>query len=291
VTTSSVTPHVYTKRRMKPSKVMEYVASYFGLTLMTLVVLFPLIILFSASLKLPGDLFEYPPRVLPKTFTLENFTGALEKAPLARYLLNTAIVAVSITTGQLITASLAGFAFARMKFPGRNLLFFAVIATYMVPWELTLIPNYLTISRFGLIDNYGGLILPFLAGAFGIFLLRQAFRTIPEDYFDAAKLDGASALQQLRHVAVPLALPSIGALALLQFLSAWNQYLWPLLVTNSTTVRTAQIGLRYFLVDQEGSNYGFVAAGAILVLAPTLIAFIVLQRAFVRGLSVGGIKG
>jgi len=269
----------------------EWILSYAGLTLLALLVLMPVLVLLSASLKPPGNVFEYPPRLIPSQFSLENYQGALEKAPLARYLFNTLLVAVGVTLGQLVTSALAAFGFARLNFPAKRALFLGVLATYMVPWELTLIPNYLTISNLGLLDSYWGLVLPFLAGAFGIFLLRQNFLQIPEEYFDAAKMDGATPLQQLRFVAMPLARPALASLALLTFLNTWNQYLWPLIVTSAPTWRTAQIGLRFFLVDQEGSNYGFVAAGAILVLAPTLIAFIVLERAFVRGISVGGVKG
>ncbi|RIH85333.1 L-arabinose transport system permease protein AraQ [Calidithermus terrae] len=265
--------------------------SYLGLTLLSLVVVFPILVLLSASLKPAGDVFEYPPRLWPRTFSLENYQGALEKAPLLRYLWNTLLVSVGVTLGQLVTSALAAFSFARLNFPAKRALFVAVLATYMVPWELTLIPNYLTISNFKLLDSYWGLVLPFLAGAFGIFLLRQSFMQIAEEYFDAAKMDGATPLQQLRYVALPLARPAIASLALLTFLNTWNMYLWPLIVTNEPTWRTAQIGLRFFLVDQEGSNYGFVAAGAILVLAPTLIAFVLLERAFVRGISLGGVKG
>ncbi|HEU4742266.1 MAG TPA: carbohydrate ABC transporter permease [Meiothermus sp.] len=269
----------------------EWILSYAGLTLLAVLVLMPVLVLLSASLKPPGDVFEYPPRLIPREFSLENYQGALEKAPLTRYLFNTLLVALGVTLGQLLTSALAAFGFARLNFPAKRALFLGVLGTYMVPWELTLIPNYLTISNLGLLDSYWGLVLPFLAGAFGIFLLRQNFLQIPEEYFDAAKMDGATPLQQLRFVAMPLARPALASLALLTFLNTWNQYLWPLIVTSAPTWRTAQIGLRFFLVDQEGSNYGFVAAGAILVLAPTLIAFIVLERAFVRGISVGGVKG
>lgn len=248
-------------------------------------------VLLSASLKPAADVFEYPPRLIPKTWSLESYQGAVEKAPLLRYLWNTLLVALGVTFGQLITSALAAFAFARLNFPARNALFLGVIATYMIPWELTLIPNYLTVSKLHMLDTYWGLVLPFMAGAFGIFLLRQNFKQVPEEFFDAAKMDGASSLQQLAYVALPLARPALGSLALLTFLNTWNQYLWPLIATSQPTWRTAQIGLRFFLVDQEGSNYGFVAAGAILVLAPTLIAFVLLEKAFVKGLSVGGVKG
>lgn len=275
----------------KRTKWAELLWAYLGLTLLSLLVIFPILVLLSASLKPAGDVFEYPPRLWPKTFSLENYQGALEKAPLLRYLWNTLLVSLGVTFGQLVTSSLAAFGFARLNFPAKRALFLAVLATYMVPWELTLIPNYLTISGLKLLDTYWGLVLPFMAGAFGIFLLRQNFMQIAEEYFDAAKMDGATPLQQLRFVAMPLARPAMASLALLTFLNTWNMYLWPLIVTSQPTWRTAQIGLRFFLVDQEGSNYGFVAAGAILVLAPTLIAFILLERAFVRGISVGGVKG
>lgn len=266
-------------------------AAHIALSLVSLAVLMPLIVLLSTSFKPPGDIFEYPPRLWPRTWTLENYTLALERAPLLRYLLNSTIVSLLVTLGQVFTSALAAFAFARMSFGARDALFLGVIATYMIPWELKLIPNYLTISRLGLLDTPTALVLPFVAGAFGIFLLRQAFKQIPNELFDAARVDGATAVQQLRHVAIPMARPALGALGLLTFLNTWNQYLWPLVVTNSETWRTAQVGIRFFLLDVEGPNFGLVAAGAFIVLLPTLLAFVLLQRAFVRGLAAGGLKG
>lgn len=280
---------IYTPR--KRSRTLEYVLTYAALTVFAALIIAPILVLVSASFKPSSDIFEFPPKLIPSNWTLENYAGALQKAPLGRYLLNTLLVALGVTLGQLLTSSMAAFAFARLNLPAKNALFMGVIATYMVPWELTLIPNYLTMSNLKLLDQYGALVLPFLAGAFGIFLLRQNFKQVPEEFFDAAKMDGATSVQQLFYVAFPVARPAIAALALLTFLSTWNQYLWPLIVTTSETWRTAQVGLRFFLVDQEGTNYGFVAAGAVIVLLPTLIAFVVLERAFVRGLSMGGVKG
>lgn len=278
-------------RRAHRARWPRQLAAHLALSFVSLVVLMPLLVLLATSLKPAGDTFEYPPRLWPRTFTLENYALALQKAPLLRYLLNSGMVSVLVTLGQLVTSALAAFAFARLQFGARNALFLAVIATYMIPWELKLIPNYLTISRLGLLDTPGALVLPFVAGAFGIFLLRQAFKQLPDELFDAARVDGATAVQQLRHVAIPMARPAIGALALLTFLNTWNQYLWPLIVTNSTTWRPAQVGLRFFLIDQEGSNFALVAAGAFIVLFPTLVAFVLLQRAFVRGLAAGSLKG
>lgn len=248
----------------------------------------PLLTLLSASLRSEGDL--YAPTLLPPNPTLAPYAEALAKFPLGRFLLNSLLVSVSTTLGVLATSLLAAYALTRMRFRGREALFGLAVALLLVPGEVTFLPLYLLVDRLGWLDTYWALIVPFVASPLGVFLLRQALRTIPEDYFDAARIDGATHGQILRHVALPLTAPALGALAALTFIGSWNMYLWPLVVTKSREMQTAQIAVNY-LLNEEVARWNVVAAGAILVLLPTLLAFLLAQRAFVRGIALGGLKG
>jgi len=255
-----------------------------------LIVLFPLLFALSTSLKGGAEVNQYPPTLWPHSLDLGNYTAALQQAPLARFLLNSLIQSGAITLGQLLTASLAAFAFSFMEFPGRRWLFFLFLSTLMIPGEVTLIPNYLTVRSFGWLDTYPGLIAPYLATAFGTFLLRQFFLTIPRELADAARIDGASRRRFLWTIVVPLSRPALATLAIYAFLSSWNQYLWPLLVINSTEMRTVQIGLA-LLQSQEILSWSLVMAGVILIILPTVVLFVFGYRHVVRGLTAGAVKG
>ncbi|MDM7324721.1 MAG: carbohydrate ABC transporter permease [Thermus sp.] len=253
-----------------------------------LVLLLPLFTLVSASLRSEGDL--YAPSLLPPRPTLEAYWEALGKFPIGRYLFNSLLVATLVTLGILLTSLLAAYTLTRFRFRGREVLFGLAIVLLLVPGEVTFLPLYLLVDRLGWLDTYWALVVPFAASPLGVFVLRQFLRTIPEEYFDAARVDGANHWQMLRHVALPLSLPALGALAALSFISTYNMYLWPLVVTRSTELRTAQIALNYIL-NEEVARWNVVAAAAILVLLPSLLAFLLAQRAFVRGISLGGLKG
>mgnify|MGYP001627173383 CR=1 FL=1 len=253
-----------------------------------LLLILPLLTLLSASLRSEADL--YAPGLLPLKPTLEPYREALEKFPLARFLLNSLLVAGATTLGVLLTSLLAAYALTRLRFRGRELLFGLAVALLLVPGEVTFLPLYLLVDRLGWLDSYLALTVPFLASPLGVFLLRQFLRTIPEDYFDAARIDGANHWQILRHVAFPLSAPALGALAALTFIGAWNMYLWPLVVTKSREMQTAQIAVN-FILNEEVARWNVVAAAAVLVLLPTLLAFLLAQRAFIRGIALGGLKG
>ncbi len=260
------------------------------MVLVALIVLFPLLFALSTSLKGGAEVNLYPPTLWPRSLDLGNYAAALQQAPLARFLLNSLIQSGAITLGQLITASLAAFAFSFIEFPGRRWLFFLFLSTLMIPAEVTLIPNYLTVRSFGWLDTYPGLIAPYLATAFGTFLLRQFFLTIPRELADAARIDGASRRRFLWTIVVPLSRPALATLAIYAFLSSWNQYLWPLLVINSTEMRTVQIGLA-LLQSQEILSWSLVMAGVILIILPTVVLFVFGYRHVVRGLTAGAVKG
>lgn len=253
---------------------------------------FPLVYVLSLSLKGRNEIFRYPPALVPDHLgNLENYQAALHAAPLWRYLLNSAIVASAITALQIVTAVLAAYALARVRFPGKGVLLGLVVATMMVPGEVTVIPNYLLLAHLGWIDTYQALIVPFSASGFGIFLLYQFMKGIPKELEEAASIDGASRLRFLLQFAVPLSAPAIAAFAVYAFVSAWNQYLWPLVVTQSTGMQTAQIAIGIFRSQNESTSWGVVMAATVMMVTPVLAIFIATQKQFVRGMTLGGLKG
>ncbi len=279
---------------MSPARVLRRGAGRVALDLLmvaiAIVVLFPLLFALSTSLKGPAEVNQYPPTLWPRTLSLGNYVDALQQAPLARFLLNSFIQSGAVTLGQLVTAALAAFAFSFVEFPGRQWLFYLFLSTLMVPGEVTLIPNYLTVRSFGWLNTYPALVAPFLATAFGTFLLRQFFLSIPRELYDAAVIDGCSRRRFLATIVIPLARPALATLSIYAFLSTWNQYLWPLLVINSTEMRTVQIGLA-LLQSQESVSWGLVMAGVVVIVLPTVLLFLFGYRHVVRGLTAGAVKG
>jgi sn-glycerol 3-phosphate transport system permease protein len=274
----------------KSRRTLTNIVLYFILILVAVVVIFPLWSAFTISMLSDQEVASYPPRLWPSGLSLENFQHALQQAPLARYLLNSVIQSTIVMLGQLITASLAAYAFAFIDFKGRNVVFFVFLATLMIPWEATIIPNYLLIRQIGWTDTFMGLSAPFVATAFGTFLLRQFFLTLPKELKDAAIIDGCGSFRFLIKIVVPLARPALGTLAVYSFLQTYNQYLWPLLITNSKDMRTVQIGIA-LLQDEERFMFNIVMAGVVLILIPTFTLFIVGNRQLIRGLTAGAVKG
>lgn len=257
-----------------------------------LLVSMPIIIAIFTSFKVPRDVINYPPTLIPNEWTLENYITAWESTPFGRYLLNSVIQSGIITLAQVLFSVLAAYAFAMLDFPGRNVVFYVILGSLMIPFQLAFIPNFILISNLGFANTYYGLTLPFLASAFGVFLLRQFFLTIPTDLHDSAKIDGAGNWRFLWQIVVPLSRGSISAFAIFAFLSAWNQYLWPLIVTNDDLMRTTQIGIRFFMTTQDrGQDWGAIMAGAVIVMLPTLAAFLVAQKQLVKGIAMTGLKG
>jgi sn-glycerol 3-phosphate transport system permease protein len=253
--------------------------------------LFPLIYVLSLSFKEKAEVFRYPPSMIPDHFDFANYVTALNSAPLMRFLLNSLIAAGAITVLQIFTGLLAAYALARVEFKGKTIAFGLVIATMMVPGEVTIVPNYLTMAKLNWIDTYMGLIMPFAASGFGVFLLYQFIRGIPKELEEAARLDGASRIRFLFQFVVPLSMPAILSFGVYAFVNAWNQYLWPLVVVQSTNMQTAQIGIGMFRSANESVSWGVIMAATVMLISPTLFLFIATQKQFVRGMTMSGLKG
>jgi ABC-type glycerol-3-phosphate transport system permease component len=278
------------RRPLRLRRVAGEAAQYAALTVAAVIILFPIYITIVYSLQPVEKIFSYPPTLYITDPQWDTYRRAFETGSLGRYLVNSFIVSLTITAGQVASSVLAAYAFAFLRFPFRNLLFIVFLSTLMVPWEVTIIPNYQTISSLGWLDSYQGLIVPFLATAFGTFLLRQSFMTVPRDLRDAAAIDGYGHLGFMLQVVVPLSRAAIGALAVFSFLLAWNQYLWPLLITNQDDYRTVQIGLKA-LVSSNIDEFNLVMAGTVIAAAPILALLILFQKQLIRGLTSGAIKG
>ncbi len=263
---------------------------YAGLTVLAMVILFPLYITVVNSLLRPDQIAARPPSLLPTQFQWHTYADAWNQGHLGRYLLNSFVVTGLIVIGEIATAVLAAYAFAFLEFPLKRTLFMLSLATMMIPLEVVFFTNFRTVRSLGMYNNYAGLTVPFLATGFGAFLIRQAFLTTPQDVRDAAALDGCGHLRFLWRVAVPLARPAIAALAVFSFLSAWGQYLWPLIVTKDDRYRTVQVGLRQLRgtsIDQINVTF----AGVVLASIPLLVLLLVFQKQLVRGLTAGAVKG
>ena len=275
---------------IKWQRMLKNAIQYLLLTIVAIIVIFPLWSAFTISMLNDAEVATFPPLLAPTSLQLTNFVRAFEQAPLLRYLFNSIVQSTLVMVGQLVTASLAAYAFAFIDFKGRNVMFLVFLSTLMIPWEATIIPNYLTVRNLGWTDTYMGLTVPFLATAFGTFLLRQFFMTIPRELQDAATIDGCGSLRFLIAIVLPLARPALGTLAVYSFLQTYNQYLWPLLITNDQQMRTVQIGIT-LLQDEERFMFNIVMAGVVLVLVPTFVPFIVGNRQLIRGLTAGAVKG
>ncbi len=257
-----------------------------------LLISLPIIIAILTSFKSLQDISANPNAFFPREWTLRNYQTAWTATPFGRYLFNSAIQSGIIVLSQIIFSVLAAFAFTFLDFPGRNAMFNIMLGSLMIPFQLTFIPNFVLVSEWGLANTYAGLTLPFLASAFGVFMLRQFFMSIPTELRDSAVIDGAGNFRFLWQIVIPLSKGSISAFGIFAFLGAWSQYLWPLIITNDSSMRTIQIGIRYFLFDQErGTDWGALMAGAVIVLLPTLVIFLVAQRQLVKGIAMTGLKG
>jgi multiple sugar transport system permease protein len=272
---------------MKPRDALTYLI----LTVLGLLTVTPFILMVLISLMTQAQSMAYPPSFWPSPATVANYQQAVSAAGLGRYFLNSMVVAVATTAGQLLFSSMAGYAFARFRFAGREGLFLLVLATMMIPTQVNLVPLFSLMANLGLVDTYAALILPGLVGAFGVFLMRQAFLAFPTELEDAALIDGLSPWGTFWRIALPLSAPALASLGIFSFVSAWNAFLWPLVVTNSDTLFTLPVGLAAFKSSfREVTDWGVLMAATTLTIAPAVIAFLLGQKHFVRGLAAGAVK-
>jgi multiple sugar transport system permease protein len=261
---------------------------FLGLGAVTMVL--PFLWMISTSLKNDRQAYIFPPIWIPDPIVWSNYLTTWEALPFDLFFLNSVIVAVFVTLGQLVTCSLGAFAFARLHFPGRDKLFVLYLATIMVPFQVIMIPLFILVRELRWIDTYAGLIVPLIFSAYGTFLLRQFFLTIPTELEDAAKIDGCSYFRIYWNIMLPLSKPALATLGIFVFLWSWNNFLWPLLITNSLDMKTLPLGLAYFL-GQYTVYWNLLMAGATIVMAPVLVVFFFAQRYFIEGITLTGLKG
>ncbi|MEV5187578.1 carbohydrate ABC transporter permease [Streptomyces werraensis] len=246
-----------------------------------------------SAFKTRRDLTASPPVWIPSEWTLSNFSALLDQLDMPRYFLNSLIVAVLVTLCNLLFCSMLGYALAKLEFTGRSKVFGVVLAALMVPGNLLILPLYVLMTRLGLIDTYAGLVLPFAAGAFGVFLMRQFMQSIPDELLEAARIDGAGEWYIFWRIVLPLVKPALATLTIFTFLGSWNNFVWPLIATNDPDKYTLPVALATFANDPNrtvGGGNGMLMAGSLLVVLPVLLVFVILQRHFTQGIATAGLK-
>jgi len=270
---------------MRPGTALKYLLLTFGAVLM----LGPLIWMVLASFKTLPEILAFPPTLLPEQVNLSNYQAVFDTADFVRYFINSTIVAVITVGSVLITSSLAGYAFAKFSFPGRDVLFVVVLATLMIPFQVRVIPLYILASDLHLLNTFGGLVLPTLVDAFGVFLMRQYLQSIPNELMESARMDGAGEIRIFFQIVMPLAKPALSALTIFTLVISWESFLWPLLVASSTDMYTLPLGLAQF-AGRFLDRTDLQMAASTLTVLPLLIAFLLMQRRFIEGMATTGMK-
>lgn len=274
------------KRKLSAGQIITFVLLTIGAFSMIL----PFFWMVSTSIKTTGETLAIPPVWLPENWQWSNHETALTMAPFEQYFINSVIITLSSTIGEVITSILAAFAFSKLQFFGKNILFTILISTMMVPFELLMIPNYLTLSKMGMINSYWAMIIPFLASVFSVFLLKQNFEAVPKQLYYAAKVDGASDWRFLWQILVPMSKSSIVTVVILKMIGSWNSFMWPLMVTNETHLRPLPVGLQAFTTE-AGTYFELLMAAATIVVLPMIIIYLFLQKYIIKGISNTGVKG
>ncbi|MDE2127768.1 MAG: carbohydrate ABC transporter permease [Armatimonadetes bacterium] len=277
-------------RRVSPASA---IGSYVLMVVAAAAAMTPFVWMVLVSLHPSHGALPDPAHLLPKHLQFANYSQVLhmDATPFLRFLMNTLIVAVSVVCGQLLICAPAAFAFARLSFRGRDWLFYLFVASMMIPGQVTMIPAFLVVRSFGWLNTYWALIVPAISSAFGIFLLRQFFLTLPRELDEAACLDGCSPWATFWRIAAPLSSPALATLSVFAFIATWTDFFWPLLVTSTTGMRTLEVGLSLFKDAFGSTNWPLQMAAAVLVLLPVLLVFLAAQRFFVRGIALTGLKG
>ncbi len=250
----------------------------------------PFVWMLLGSFKTTGELRSVPPTWLPENPTLANYEDLFSRLNFLGYFFNSTVVAAAVTAGNVIFCSMLGYALTKLSFPGKRILFAVVLGTLMVPGIVTFMPLFVLVANMGLTNTHAGLILPFLAGAFGVFLMRQFIGGIPDELLDAARVDGAGEHYIFWRIVMPLCGPAIATLTILTFLGSWNSFLWPLVVATSDSMYTLPVAIALFATGQQETNVALLMAGSVVVILPVLIVFILLQRHFTQGIAMTGFK-
>ena len=274
----------------KKSSIVGKVIIYALLILLAFTMLVPFVWMLSASLKLNKDVFAFPMKWIPETFHWENYKTIWTKIPMATFVLNTFKLTIIVTFLQVLTSSFAAYAFSKLRFKGRNILFLGYIGTIAVPWQAYMGPQVMMMREFHLNNTHLAIICLQAFSAFGVFLMKQFYEGIPDELCEAARIDGLSEYGIYRRIMLPLSLPAISTLVIFTFVTTWNDFLGPLIYLNSTDLKTIQLGLRMF-ITQYSSDYNLIMAASVVSLIPVLIVFLALQKYFVQGVASSGLKG
>lgn len=274
------------RRRLTPLEILVYIL----LLVFTFTSLAPFIFSFLSSFKTFSDVLSYPPTVIPNPWTISNYQTILSNGSFTRWLLNSFAFAIGVMVFNVLFSSMAGYALARMQFPGRNILFYATLGVMLIPLPITMIPKFLTMDSLHLVNTYLALLLPYAAQPFSVFLMIQFLKALPREVEEAAMIDGASRLRTFFQIVVPLVKPALTAVAILSFQGAWNEFTWSLLVLNSPDMYTLPIGLLFFK-GAHFTEYNLLLAGSMFNTIPILIVFFIFQRYFIEGVASAGLKG
>lgn len=253
-------------------------------------VVVPFVWMLLSSFKPEAEVRALPPTWWPETITTDNYSQLFTKLDFPRFFMNSAIVAVAVAAGNMVFCSMLGYALAKLDFPGKKAVFVVVLGTLMVPGVVTFVPLFVLTTNVGLTNTLPGMILPFLAGPFGVFLMRQFIASLPDELIQAARIDGAGELRIFFSIILPLCGPAVATLGVLTFLTSWNNFLWPLVVATSEDKYTLPVALALYAVGQNATKYGLLLAGSVVVVIPVLVVFLVLQRRIMQGIAMTGIK-
>jgi multiple sugar transport system permease protein len=288
MTTATITPSVDPRvsRRRGPRSFGLHVALFAGFVVMAT----PFVWMILSSFKTTQELRREPSKWIPEEPTLQNYRDLFDRLDFPRYFFNSTVVALAVTAGNLLFCSMLGYALAKLAFPGKRALFAVVLATLMIPGVVTLVPLFVLVSNLNLTNTHAGLILPTVAGAFGVFLMRQYMLGIPDDLLDAARVDGAGEYRIFFRVVLPLCGPPLATLGVLTFLASWNNFLWPLVVASTEDMYTLPVALALFSIGQQESNVALQMAGATVVVLPVVLLFFATQRYVIQGIATTGLK-
>lgn len=289
MTSGMVQPRSTAARRRR--RIADVLGGYVPMVLMTLVVFLPLGWMMLSAMKMPHEIVTINPKVLPEQFTLENYRRVAESVPIWQFFGNSVLITTIASTVKLTLAITTAYAVVFVRFPLKNVIFMLVLVALMVPTQVAMVPNYLLISGWGGRNTYWGIILPGLGTAFGTFLLRQHFKSLPPSVLEAAEIDGAGHFQRLWRMVVPMSAPAIATVGLVTIVQEWNDYIWPLIITDSPARMTLPVGLTLLQNTEGDSDWGVLMAGAVLVILPVLVVFALLQRHIVSGLTAGSVTG